>query len=82
VADLRDAIHGFHFADTVSLKFLSAFKSPGLGPTRHTFRRVADEALKAETALPGSVLHESLRGDVINAKCLLIIVNQTHKNYV
>jgi len=29
--------------------------SPGLGPTRHTFRKVADEASKAETALSGSM---------------------------
>jgi len=30
-------------------------KSPGLGTTRHTFRRVADEASKAETSLSGFV---------------------------
>jgi len=37
-----------------SLKFLSALKSPGLGPNWHTFRRVADEASNAETALSGT----------------------------
>jgi len=28
-----------NYLRTTSLKFLSALKSPGLGPTRHTFRR-------------------------------------------
>jgi len=36
---------------TTTLKFLLALKSPGLVPTRHIFRRVADETSKAETAL-------------------------------
>jgi len=30
--------------------------SPDLVPTRHTFRKVADEASKAEIALSGSVI--------------------------
>jgi len=43
---------------TTSLKFLSALKSPGLGPTWHIYRRVADKATKAETALSGSVSYK------------------------
>jgi len=41
------------FLDKISAnnKFLSALKSSGLGPTRHTFRRVADEASKAESLM-------------------------------
>jgi len=38
---------------TSSLKFLSVLKSP-LGIDPHTFRRVADDASKAEAALSGS----------------------------
>jgi len=42
---------------TTSLKFLSALNSPGplTWSSALTFRRVADEASKAETALSGSV---------------------------
>jgi len=45
-----------NFLRTISLKFFSVLKSPGLGSTQHTFRRVADDAAKAEAALFGSAL--------------------------
>jgi len=63
VANLRDAIHGFHFADRRLLQLPTpqaaqdTIKSPGLGPTQHTFRRVTDEASKAETALSDSMIN-------------------------
>jgi len=47
----------------------SDIKSPGLGPTRHTFRRVADESSKAETALSGSV-------NTSDIKCINFIAHQ------
>jgi len=58
VADLRDDIHGFHFAD----RRLSQLPTPQAANSSshnyragHTFRRVANEDSKAETALFGSV---------------------------
>jgi len=57
---------------TTSLKFLSALKSPGLGPTQHTFRRVADEASKAETALSGSAILFSTK-QCSESECTIVL---------
>jgi len=52
-----EAITATNTASCKQLKSqLQSRTAPGLGPTRHTFRRVADEASKAETALSGSVI--------------------------